>query len=295
MMETKTGFWAWFFRVEASLAFMLAVSGMSAGALIGAVWSAIAGARSIVVVALLVPGALLGALFVARYRAHSRTHVYLRAKHIANRTVRLVELADEHGWVVGRLIEGCTIYGPGVLMTYKGDNSTFDGCEWLPTGAPNGWAVAASGTDPAGSVRLKQTTFRNCRLCNIGINTGPVTVKQVDPSEGEVSSGQMPADADLERFLLTSVWRHYFQGSKSKIMRFGKGGLILTGANQNEATWRLEQRQLVFLRSDGTVHNRFAFNLSEGRFRSTNSPDSYAVLRHRIRDQYLERTGQEDD
>ena len=73
----------------------------------------------------------------------------------------------------------------------------------------------------------------------------------------------------------------------TKIMRFGKGGVILDGKNKNESSWRIQSGYLELLDSDGQVHSRFYYNPVSKRFSHTNDLDTGSIRKHSIRDQYM--------
>lgn len=99
-------------------------------------------------------------------------------------------------------------------------------------------------------------------------------------------------DGDLLDALVAVPWRLFFNPKvpglhKSKIMRFGANGEITQGANQNEASWRIQQDRLELLDSASQVHSRFTYDRSKRRFSHTNDPDTGSITKHGIRDQYL--------
>jgi len=251
---------------------------MTAGTFVAAIWTAIADADTMITVCWLVAFVVLSVFWMIRYKSRAKPYHFKRDKHFEAKTLYLAELADSEGYITGRVIENCTVYGPGVLMTYLGDETSFQDCEWLPPGSPAGWAVAIPHTDPSGSIRLRRTVFRGCRFFNVGVNTGPMAIERIP----------VPIGHSLESLLIHKTWRLHFNSSRSKELRFGAGGQIVVGANHNESSWVLDNSTLLLLRPDGSIHNRFVWNLSNNRFVSTNSHDVYAVSTHRIRDQFLE-------
>jgi hypothetical protein len=76
---------------------------------------------------------------------------------------------------------------------------------------------------------------------------------------------------DPERFEATSGARG------SKPMMFDADGLILDGANQNEAAWRIKGDFLEFLNEAGNVHSRFRFRLETRDFIHTDEADTKAI------------------
>lgn len=94
---------------------------------------------------------------------------------------------------------------------------------------------------------------------------------------------------DLSMLLIEKKWLFNFKPDtgRSKVMRFGPNGLIVEGANRNEASWRIQSNNLEFLDSDSKVHNRFYFSPADKRFYSTNDQELGAITKHGIADQYL--------
>jgi hypothetical protein len=109
-------------------------------------------------------------------------------------------------------------------------------------------------------------------------------VKLIDAVREEENDG-------LVKTIVNNKWRLFFNPAKgagaSKIMRFDKGGIILEGKNDNESTWRIQNDHLELVDSDGKVHGRFKYDSKNSRFNHTNDPDTGAILKHSIRDQYL--------
>jgi len=73
----------------------------------------------------------------------------------------------------------------------------------------------------------------------------------------------------------------------TKLIRFGAGGGILEGRNNNETTWTIRNDLLEIVNSDGQVHSRFYYSPNDGRFFHTNDPDTISVQRHGIGDQFM--------
>lgn len=78
--------------------------------------------------------------------------------------------------------------------------------------------------------------------------------------------------------ILTTPYRLIFDPKKekdgSKLMLFGPEGAILEGSNSNESIWRITNKKLEFIRSDGTVHSRFNFDRPTKIFTHTNDTDT---------------------
>jgi hypothetical protein len=97
---------------------------------------------------------------------------------------------------------------------------------------------------------------------------------------------------DIESLIVRQTWRLFYNPrvpglSKSKPIRFGAGGKILEGHNNNETAWRAQNGLLELLNDQGGVHGRFYYSPTDQRFFSTNDPDIGAITKHRIQDQYL--------
>jgi TIR domain len=96
----------------------------------------------------------------------------------------------------------------------------------------------------------------------------------------------------IGRIIIRGSWRLFFNPrvakmEKSKRMRFGKGGTIFDGRNDNEASWQVRRGCLEFLNTTGGVHGRFKFDRATRRFYATNDPDTGSVQVFNIRDQYM--------
>jgi hypothetical protein len=96
----------------------------------------------------------------------------------------------------------------------------------------------------------------------------------------------------LQQILLNRKYRLFCNPavpglSKSKIMTFKPNGQIVEGQNNNENTWRINEGQLEVLDRNGKVHGRFYYSADDDRFFHTNDPDTGAIQKHGIRDQYM--------
>lgn len=99
-------------------------------------------------------------------------------------------------------------------------------------------------------------------------------------------------DNELIDTLVSTTYRLYFNPrvpglGKTKLMRFGAGGEILEGRNNNETTWTIRHNLLELVNSDGNVHSRFYYSANDRRFFHTNDPDTMSLQRHGIGDQYM--------
>jgi hypothetical protein len=101
-----------------------------------------------------------------------------------------------------------------------------------------------------------------------------------------------PKGDQIRPIILNTKYRLFYNPavpglSKTKIMRFGPNGQILEGQNNNETTWRFHGGLLELLDSKGNVHSRFYYSADDKRFFHTNDPDTGAIQKHGIRDQYM--------
>ena len=114
----------------------------------------------------------------------------------------------------------------------------------------------------------------------------------VDTELQIVRTREKTPDHELIQTLVGTPYRLYFNPrvpglEKTKIMRFGAGGNILEGQNNNETTWTIRNNQLELVNSDGKVHSRFYYSTIDRRFFHTNDPDTMSLQRHGIGDQYM--------
>ena len=119
-----------------------------------------------------------------------------------------------------------------------------------------------------------------------------ITTEQIDKLQKALPDCEIPAALIKESFIINWQWRLFFNPkvpglSKTKVMRFGKDGVILEGQNNNESSWRLRYGYFEMLDSEGKVHSRFYHSFEENRFCHTNDPDTGSIRKHSIRDQYM--------
>jgi hypothetical protein len=84
-----------------------------------------------------------------------------------------------------------------------------------------------------------------------------------------VDATSLVGGADLYQVLTGRLFRLYFNPPRYKHIQFEAGGRIGEGRNDNEATWRVVDNHLELVQADGSVHNRFAFDLTQARFVAT--------------------------
>ncbi|MFL1452881.1 hypothetical protein ACJO5Y_00370 [Marinobacter sp. GN3S48] len=91
---------------------------------------------------------------------------------------------------------------------------------------------------------------------------------------------------DFESFLLSKKFRLFYNPSmgrdRSKTIRFGSGGKITEGDNDNENTWRIVNGKLELIQADGHVHSRFFYLPDSQMFIHTGDNDTKS-----IRGQYI--------
>ncbi len=75
--------------------------------------------------------------------------------------------------------------------------------------------------------------------------------------------------------------------SKTKIIRFGPEGRIVEGRNDNEAMWRIRNKKLELIDSNGRVHSCFRYNPVDKSFLQEYDPESGTVKKHGISGQYM--------
>jgi len=114
----------------------------------------------------------------------------------------------------------------------------------------------------------------------------------VDTELQIVRTRERTSDKKLIDTLVSTKYRLFFNPrvpgiGATKLMRFGAGGDILEGQNDNEATWTIRNNQLELVNSVGAVHSRFYYSATDRRFFHTNDPDTMSLQRHGIGDQYM--------
>jgi len=99
------------------------------------------------------------------------------------------------------------------------------------------------------------------------------------PPDNLGSSGLRVAD-------VTGTWHLTFnpRTEQGKIIDLSPDGSIGRGKNNNEFQWRLRNGLLEFINSAEKVHSRFKYDPQDGRFNSTNDPDTPA-----FKDQFMVR------
>lgn len=74
---------------------------------------------------------------------------------------------------------------------------------------------------------------------------------------------------------------------KNKVLGFMNGGKLTGKTNNNEFAWRISEGHIELLDSSDNAHSRFYFDSDNFVFRSTNDPDLGAIIKHKIKDQFL--------
>ena len=94
------------------------------------------------------------------------------------------------------------------------------------------------------------------------------------------------SNADFESLLMSKRFRLFYNPSmgldQSKNIRFGPGGKISEGGNDNENTWRIVNGKLELVQADGHVHSRFFYLPDSQMFIHTGDNDTKS-----IRGQYI--------
>ena len=101
---------------------------------------------------------------------------------------------------------------------------------------------------------------------------------------------QIQATGDLLNFLLETPLELIYNPSKanaSKDISFLRDGTVGKGKNLNESMWRISNGVLEILNAGGSTHNRFCFDPKQRILVSTNDPDTVAVQRDRIQNQWI--------
>jgi hypothetical protein len=91
-------------------------------------------------------------------------------RHITHRSFRIVDLLGQNDYIVDRIFEDCTIYGPAVVVPL--DHTVFDQC--VLDAPPDAllWEVPEDRQFIVGAIGLIRCTLRRCHLRGLGI-AGP--------------------------------------------------------------------------------------------------------------------------
>jgi hypothetical protein len=88
---------------------------------------------------------------------------------VANRTVRIAELARDSAWLRGWTFEDCDIHGPALLVS-SGPNMILEPVAEADVDAF--FVVLPGGTFVAGAIAIDRCTFRRCRFSRVSF-AGP--------------------------------------------------------------------------------------------------------------------------
>jgi len=105
------------------------------------------------------------------------------------------------------------------------------------------------------------------------------------------SPGPSLSDDQMKQLLLSKTFRFHYNPSVSldrfKLMRFGADGAILEGGNKNATTWRVKNGLFEFINTNKEINSRFYYSPSDQIFYQMPDPDTAAVARMGIGDQYM--------
>lgn len=88
----------------------------------------------------------------------------------------------------------------------------------------------------------------------------------------------------ISEILISRPFRLFFnpKTKRSKIIKFGKDGLIYEGNNNNEHAWKIKDNKLELYNLEGKVFSRFIYDRQNNIFHHTNDEDTLS-----LRDQYI--------
>jgi len=100
----------------------------------------------------------------------------------------------------------------------------------------------------------------------------------------DVTEDEEIAEGNLLDIVIKNKWRLVFNPStgRSKLMRFDKNGVIRDGKNNNESSWKIQNKMLEIFNYEGEIFSRFTFETKTYRFIHTNDEDTKS-----IRGQYM--------
>ena len=147
------------------------------------------------------------------------------------------------------------------------------------------------------SIDMKDVTISDLRAERDGLNALVEKLREAaneptyDPATGAVHSGEEElGHSILNQQLIDRLLGNQFVLSFNKKlgdngrkrMLFGPDGMILEGANDNEASWRVSNGLLEFLNSDGGLYNQFYWHPGAGEFVAVNKSDLPALPGQRL-------------